>query len=238
MKGYNWKKLIVIMLISALIGALIGATGAIGLRAMLENGEMTVWVEKLNMMAPGLYVVALIFGIIGLVGYFYLNGQLKKEGYSIEEDSFYEKHEKMMSIIAMCSTICVIINFTAIGVNLYNETTIGVLIAVNVIVAFVGEVLHIALIKKVRPELDADPLDTKFKDNYYDKLDEYEKNKIGKACYQTVATMTMVYVGAFIACYIITLVFEVSPVICLPVGIIWLIQTILMVCYGNKGTKA
>lgn len=230
MKGYNWKKLIIIMLVSGFIGAL----GGLGLKFLLESADKMVWVQKLNHMAPGLYIVALIFGVIGLLGYVYFNNKLKKEGYSDEENSFYEKNENALSSIAMCSTLCAIINFTAIGLNLNNNTSIDVLLMVNVGVAFLGEVLHIALIKKVRPDLNADPLDTKFKNDFYDKLDEYEKNKTGKACYQTIAAMTMVYVIAFIVCYAITLVFEVSPIICLPVGVIWFVQSILMLYYSNK----
>lgn len=234
MKGYNWKKFIVFMVICGLVGAIGGGT----LQYLISVSDPQSWIRGLEQMAPSLYIVAFIVGVIGLIGYIFFNTKLKKENYSDEEDSFYERYEKIIDVTMMCSTLCAIINFMAIGLNLLETTPFDILFIINVVLAFVGEVLYISLVKKIRPELDADPLQANFKNHYFDKLDEYEKNKTGKACFQTISVMTVVYVVLFVACYILTLLFDISPIICLPVGIIWLTQTVLMTYYSSKEVKA
>lgn len=234
MKGYNWKKFIVFMVICGVIGAVGGGV----LQYLIHVSDPQSWLRGLEQIAPSFYIIAFIMGIIGLGGYIYFNNKLKKENYSDEEDSFYERHERMIDITMVCSTLCAIINFMAIGLNILETTPFDILLLINVVVAFVGEVLYISLVKKIRPELNADPLQVNFKSHYFDKLDEYEKNKTGKACFQTISAMTAVYVVLFIVCYILTLMFEISPIICLPVGIIWLVQTVLMTYYSSKEVKA
>ncbi|MEG0153189.1 MAG: DUF3169 family protein [Cellulosilyticaceae bacterium] len=237
MKSYNWKKGIVFFAGCGLIGAVLGGV----LKSLEGSGAIHVFAQQVQSMAPSMFVIAFIVGLIGLGGYFYFNAQLKKEQYSDEEGSFYEKHEKAMSIVMMCSTLCAIFNFTALGVNIFNTTALAnlffPLVFANVVVAFFGEVAHISLVKKVRPELDADPLKTSFTRDYFDQLDEYEKNKTGKACFKTLTAMVPLYVSLFLACYVLSIFFNVSAVICLPIGIMWGAQTILMTYYGNKKDK-
>lgn len=230
MKSYNWKKGIWIIVISGFIGAVVGL-----LMSMIEESNyLDTVVSVATSIAPSFYVIGFISGMIGLGGYFYFNGKLKKEHYCDEEGSFYDTHEKAMSIVMMCSTLCAVINFTALGINIFNSTPFAILFFVNVILAFWGEVAHVALVKKVRPELDADPLEINFNRDYFDKLDEFEKDKLGKACFKTISVMTPIYVFLFLLCYGISLIFNVSAVICLPIGIIWAVQTILMTYYNNK----
>lgn len=234
MKSYNWKKGIFYLIVCAVIGA-------VGGRLLVEITEDQIFyhlASTLKALAPSLFVVACILGIIGLGGYFYFNAKLKKEHYVDEEGSFYEVHEKTMSITLMCSTLCAVVNFTALGLNLGQMTSVWVLFIVNVVLTFIGEVAYISLNKKVRPELNADPLDKKFKKNYFEQLDEYEKNKIGKVCFDTLTAMVPVYIGLFLVCYVLTLVLDISSIICLPIGIMWALQTILMTYYSNKTPKA
>ena len=144
-----------------------------------------------------------------------------------------------MGITLMCCTLCAVINFTALGVNLFELTTpVSMLFMLNVCIAFLGEVGHISLVKKVRPELNADPLDPKFHEHYFDRLDECEKYKTGKASFNTLSAMIPLYGFLFIACYLLSTVFEISPAIYFPIGIIWGAQTILMTYYANKKPRA
>lgn len=235
MKGYNWKKSILFLIFWGFIGAVAGFL----MNLVERTGSLHNIASMLKTLAPSLFILALIVGIIGIGGYICFSIQLKKDGYRDEEDSFYEKHEKAMSIALMCSTLCAVINFTALGVNLFQITTfMGITFFINVGIAFLGEIGHISLIKKVRPELNADPLSRKFNKNYFDQLDEYEKNKTGKACFDTISAMTPLYVCLFLFCYALSQIFNISPVICLPIGIIWGGQTILMTYHSNKNHKA
>lgn len=235
MKSYNWKKGISIFIICGFIGAIVGS-----LISRMESADnLHNIVNVLEALAPSLFIVALITGIAGIGGYFYFSMQLKKDGYCEEEGSFYEKYEKVMGITLMCCTLCAVINFTALGVNLF-ELTIpaSMLFMLNVCIAFLGEVGHISLVKKVRPELNSDPLDPKFHEHYFDRLDECEKYKTGKASFNTLSAMIPLYVFLFIACYLLSRVFEISPAIYLPIGIIWGAQTILMTYHANKKPRA
>ncbi|MGL5676564.1 MAG: DUF3169 family protein [Cellulosilyticaceae bacterium] len=230
MKDYKWKKFAITMVVAIVVGLMIG----VSLRFLLATGNFEVIIENVVAVAPYTYVVATVFGVLSLLGYCYFNIKLKKENYSNEEDSFYERHEIALSIFMILATLCVIVNFTAMGLNMNTSSPLHILIGVNVILGFVGEVAYISLIKKVRPELNADPTDLKFSKSYFDKLDECEKNKVGKSCFQTMTAMMIVYIGMFMFCYLLTLVFDVSPIVCLPVGMIWFIQTILSTYYGSK----
>ncbi|MBU3812263.1 MAG: DUF3169 family protein [Candidatus Niameybacter stercoravium] len=234
MKSYNWKKGILYFIICGFIGAVAGAL----LSRVVSDNNLPNIVNVLETLAPSLFIIALIIGLIGIGGYFYFSIQLKKDGYCNEEGSFYEKHEMAMSIAMMCSTLCAVINFTALGVNFFKPTLATVIFMLNVCIAFLGEVGHISLVKKVRPELNADPLNPKFHKHYFDQLDECERNQTGKASFDTLSAMTPLYVFLFITCYLLSVAFNISPVICLPIGIIWGVQTILMTYHANKKPRA
>ncbi len=234
MKNYNWKKGILIILVCGLLGAIVGGA----LKRFMVKGNLQEIVGICKAISPGLFILAFVLTSIGLGGYFYFNAKLKKDHYCDEEGAFYERNEKSMSIIQICSTLGAIVNFTAFGVNLYQSTALASLFIINAVFAFLGEVCYVSLYKKVRPDLNADPLETGFKKNYYDQLDEYEKDKIGKSSFQTVSAMIPLYVFLFVGCYIVSMLFEISPVIYLPIGIMWTAQTVLLTYYGNKKTKA
>lgn len=168
MKNYNWKKGSLFVLACATVGFMLGGI----LKRVEGNMQVHTIVEFIQLMMPYLFVVAFISGSIGLGGYFYFKSKLKKDDYSNEENSFYERNEGLMSVLMMYSTLAAVINFTAIGMNLFNETSLGFLLVVNVVFSFCGEVGYISLIKKIRPELNADPLSTSFSRGYFDQLDE------------------------------------------------------------------
>ncbi|MBU3804975.1 MAG: DUF3169 family protein, partial [Candidatus Cellulosilyticum pullistercoris] len=78
------------------------------------------------------------------------------------------------------------------------------------------------------------PVGLKFKKDYFDKLDEFEKIKTGKASVKTISAMVGVYAVVFVICWILIMSLEVSPIICLPVGVLWLIQTLMMTYHSCK----
>lgn len=230
MRKSNWKKGVLFIGVCALAGFVVGRM----LSAIEGKVEVHNVISSIKAMMPYLYVIACISGLIGLGSYFYFNIKLKKDNYSNEEGSFYERNEKAMGVSLACATLSAVINFTALGINLLEHHVFGILFIVNVIISFWGEVGHVKLIKKVRPELNADPMSVNFSREYFDRLDEYEKNKVGKASMKTITAMTPIYVCLFLGCYIVTVILEISPVICLPIGIIWAAQTILYTYYSTK----
>ena len=232
MKDYKWGKALGLFVVCGLVGGILGG----GLQMLANIVEPTSMTEALNQFAPNLFLVALVCGVIGIVGYFYFNHLLKKDSYSNEEGSLFERNESKISIVMTFATVCAIVNFTAFGVNLSNDLASGyfVVFMVNVVLSFMGEVANISLVKKVRPELNADPVGPGFKKDYFDKLDECEKIKIGKASYKTISSMVVVYVTVFVICWLLIMAFEISPIICLPIGILWLMQTVISAYHSCK----
>lgn len=232
MKDYKWGKGLALMAVCALGGLVLGGSINFLVSAIEPNEIKSILIA----FAPNLFVLATISGIIGLSGYLFFNKRLKKDGYSNEEGSLYEHYENKMSVILFFSTACAILNFTAFGVNLTSIIGAGyfVLFMLNVVLAFVGEVANISLVKKVRPELSADPVNPRFVKNYFDQLDECEKIEVGRSSFKTMSTMTIVYVTTFVICWLLIMALEISPIICLPIGVIWFIQTVLMVYHSIK----
>ncbi|MGL4344926.1 MAG: DUF3169 family protein [Cellulosilyticaceae bacterium] len=232
MKDYKWGKFSVMLVVWGFIGACAGyAMNWLG-----SNSSPESIAAVCNQLAPNLFWVAFACGIIGLLGYVYFNHLFKKDGYSNEEGSLYDRYENRFGIVMTFATVGAIVNFTAFGVNLLNDISpiyFGMFI-INVIIAFMGEVSNISIVKKVRPELNADPVDSGFKQDYFDKLDEFEKIKMGKVCFKTVSAMVPVYVGVFVVCWFLIMALEVSPIICVPVGIIWFFQTVITVYHSCK----
>lgn len=232
MREYKWGKGLAFFALCGLLGAVIGGS----INFVMDTLEPTAIKMAFTQFAPNLILLALACGIIGIIGYFYYNTQLKKEGYSNEEGSFFDRHENKISIVMTFSTLCAILNFTALGLNLRSvlPSIYFACFILNVILAFMGEVANISLVKKVRPELNADPVSPGFRKEYFDQLDEFEKIQIGKASFKTISTMVGVYVSVFVICFLLIATLEVSLIICLPVGILWFMQTILMVYYSCK----
>ena len=232
MKDYKWGKGLGFIALCALGGAVVGFC----MQMFMGMSGLADMKSVFNQFAPNLFLVSFLCGIIGIGGYFYFNNLLKKDGYSNDEGSVFERYENKMSIVMTFSTVCAIVNFTAFGMNLLNdlEGWYFLVFIANVVLAFMGEVANVSLVKKVRPELNADPVDIGFNKEYFDKLDECEKIKVGKASYKTISSMLIVYLTVFVICWILIMTLEVSPIICLPIGVIWLMQTILMVYHSCK----
>lgn len=232
MKNYNWKKFIKIIVISAFLGGIVGFA-----MAYFQENSMIPNLDRVINSMPLLFVLSTVAGVVSLCMYFHYITKLKRDDFSIEENSYYEKHEIGITIALKLATICAILNFTAFGINIKNLTDLSYLFIVNVVLSLIGEVSYISLIKKLRPELNADPLDNKFSQKYYDKLDECEKHKVGKASLNTINSMTIVYIILFLISYLSCDFFNISPVVCLPIGLIWLIQTLLFTYFSVKVDK-
>ena len=103
---------------------------------------------------------------------------------------------------------------------------------VNMVIAFMGEVAYISLIKKVRPELNADPLVRGFKRDIYDKLDENEKIRAGKAGAKTISVMGGIYAIVFVVCFLLVIFLVVCPIIYLPLVVLLLVHTVVYAYYS------
>ncbi len=234
MKDYKWSRIIKYLLGGFIVGIVVGITK----KGILEYiGELDIN-SMLQSITPYVFILATILCSIGCGGYLYFNKLLKKDAYSNEEGSLYDKNDKKINVTMSLSTIGIIINFIAFGLSLGEEiveSSIFVLIIfiVNSVIGM-GEISNISLMKKIRPELNADPCDKEFKKEYFNKLDEREQFQVGRSSFKTVSAMVVSYLIVLLLCYVIIILFDITPLICLPVGGLWVLQTIILVHYSNK----
>jgi hypothetical protein len=234
MKKYDWEKFILITL-SALIGAallvallrMFGFAGAIG-SDFFEPTRMLCW-------------IAFICGMVGLLGYFYYRALLKKDGYSNEEGSFYEQKENRIRIVKTFSIVSYIIVFILFGLFLSNDWPdhsnnwiFNGIFFLNLFLGCLGEAANNSLIAKVRPELQEDLTGYGLNKTYFKNLDEREKEKAGSASFKTMNLMGFSYGLVLLICCVAVGAFDVSPMICLPVGALWFLQTVTMLYYSCK----
>lgn len=232
MKTYDWEKIIFIALSTLLGAALPGSL----LPLFGHAGKAMVIFSKLPEPTLMLYWIALICGIEGLWGYFYYRNLLKKDGYSNEEGSLYEKKEKRIQIVKSFSSFCIIINFMLLGLTQPNELPefYNWGYWVSTALGFAGALANIGLIAKVRPELDENITGIGFKKTYFKQLDEREKEKAGRVSFKTMNRMGLIYYCALLFCLVLIERFDVSPITCVTVGVLWFIQTVTMLYYSCK----
>ncbi len=232
MKTYDWEKLIFISLSALLGAALLGSL----LPVFGYTGKAMVILSTLPKLTLLLHWIALICGIVGFLGYLYYNNLLKKDGYSNEEGSFYDQKEKRIQITKAFSSFSIIINFMILGLTQSNELPAyyNWVIWVNTMLGFGGAFANNSLIAKVRPDLDENLTGSGFNKMYFEKLDEREKEKAGRASFKTINFMGFAYLSVLFICSVLIRSFNVSPIICLPVGVLWFLQTVTMLYYSCK----
>ena len=235
MKDYKWWSIIKYLLGGFIAGVVVGFTK----EGVLEYiGEMDID-SMLQSITPYVFILATILCSIGCGGYLYFDKLLKKDGYSEEEDSLYEKNEKKINVVMGLSTVGGILNFIAYGLYLGSTTEksiefVLILFVINCVLVFIATIYYLVLIKKIRPEFNPDPLAKDFEQEYFNKLDEREQFQVGKSSFKTLNTMMVSYIVVLILCYAMIILLEITPAICLPVGVLCMTQIILQVHYSNK----
>ena len=116
MKDYNWKKLIIVVVSCTILGGIVGM-----LTNMIISNNPIAFLEMIEPKFYYLYIAAAIIGTISLLfcGYFFTT--IKREGFSEDEGSFYQRNENKITVAMSMSTICGVLNFTALGLTITSE---------------------------------------------------------------------------------------------------------------------
>lgn len=143
MKKFDWEKIIFIALSvfmgASLFGSLVPLFG--------YTGKGVVILSKLPEPILMLTWIAFICGIVGLLGYFYYNNLLKKDGYSNEEESFYDQKENRIKIVKAFSSVCCILIFMVLGLPESNNlpTYYNWVMYVNIPICYLGALANNSL---------------------------------------------------------------------------------------------
>lgn len=232
MKEFDWEKFILIAFCIFLGGALLTSL----LPPLGFSDKAMVIFSKLPELGPTLYWIALVCGLVGILGYFYYGALLKKDGYSNEEGSCYDQKDNRIRIVKTFSIFCSIFTLMALGLTMLKDLPdyYDWLFFLTAFLGCLGEIANNSLIKTVRPELEEDLMGLGLNKTYFEKLDEREKEKAGRASFKTMNLMGFAYCLALFICFVLIGRLDVSPIICIPVGVLWFLQTVTMLYYSCK----
>lgn len=93
MKDYKWVKGLGWIALCALGGMILSW----GIQIFLNIVEASSIKQVFHKFIPNLFWIALVCGLIGILGYFYFNVLLKKDHYSNDEGCLFEKCENKIN---------------------------------------------------------------------------------------------------------------------------------------------
>lgn len=232
------RKFVLIMVVSGLIGAVIG-----GLSSMdFSEG----WEEPQNLLADFLYTTApwavivcnMAMIIVGTL--YYRKG--KKLYFACRDKVEEEAEEEYEQIDAIFSKGMIFINmsmvvsyglFACFAVNLIKYVEVSgpkmFIVLCMVLIAFIGGVfgsiklsqLYVDLMRVMNPRLSGSVYDSKFHEKWEDSCDEYEKMMIYKSAYRAFMTTNKVCSFCWVVSMILGMFYEINALPAVMVTIIW-----------------
>ncbi len=225
MKKNKVIKFIAFFIGCLIVGFIVGFIGGI----LLKGKDFPPFQQTIENSYPFVLTLTTIILAFGIISYFIHAYKLKKDVYSDDENSYYTRNETCISISSVSITIAIIINSFSFALIAYSgfEPIYPFIIWIAIaLIGFLFETRYVKLTFKVRPELDCDPSSFTFKDDYFDNLDEFEKIKMGKASFKTFSFMIGSFASMLMVCAILCSALNITPLICLPIAILWIIHTV------------
>lgn len=243
-----WKSFLLIILISGFCGGIIGFCISFFSEDILQNGIIEVlsafWNKYVGMVSSILLFVLnlVVFILIELRGR--KAGKLLKE-WDQEDNEYYERVDKMLSVDLMLITVIKLLNLILIGMALYNlrdmdlketlralATTVVFLAASFIHIHYQKNIVN--LIKEYNPEKKGSVYDKKFQKKWLESCDEAEKAKIGEASYRSYRKMNNVYTIVLLVVIVAGYSFSIGRTPLLLTGGLFLVNTIIFLLEGIK----
>lgn len=232
-KKYTMLKFIAIMVISMLVGAVVGGTMA----AFLDNTD-TASAALLSWLAAVLPTVHwVVFALLTVVSFgLYFAARtvvFAFERSGSENEKLSERADTLITFSMLANSLNMIFVYCIFGMlcalpmvlNLENSINVLVLFA-TIIVTTAHNVYSIKLYKRLAPEKRGDPLDFKFGKEWIDSCDEAEKMLIYKASYSTYKLMQVVLLAVWVLTAILGPFFDIGIYPMVIITIIWLAHTV------------
>ena len=236
------KKFIPIVIISAIVGGVIGACASS--EGIVDSLRMvSIVIENVLFVSmPWIIIINCVAGFAATI-YIYRNSCKNYQsnlpadkGEDMEEAVFNEIDHKL-SIGMMILAICLIVNFVIFGAMVSNlaryAATYGILMFVSFIIFVITnfglakmQQIYVDFVKIMYPEKQGSVYDPKFNEKWEESCDELEKLIIYKASYKAYKTNTFACCIAMVAMILLSLFFSFGPLPAMVVGAIWMATTV------------
>lgn len=229
-----FKGFAIMMVISAMIGAVIGG-GFKYLQENLGDNLSEFLVNRLMMITPyASLVLSILVIIVSVVIYKNSRKNLKLWNQSDEQEEMIDNIEEKLSYVLLFTSVNLILGFFFFGAGMAllseDSYTKVILFLVGFIVCVVSTILIqnkvVNLEKEINPFLNGSVYDFKFSQKWLDSCDEAIKLNIYKSSFKAHKSVTNTCLILWIICVIGYDFFDFGIMPLVMVTIIWLVQTV------------
>ena len=244
-----FKSFIIIMIISAIAGGILGGMSIYFKDSLSENLPDFI-MNILEAITPFASVVlSLLVIITSSIVYKKLTKELKIWNESDEEDMI-DKIEEKLSYILLLSSVNLIMGFFFFGVgfalpsdylDLNGDIVKRILFFVGFVLCVLSSILiqkkFVNLEKEINPMLKGSVYDTKFSEKWIDSCDEAIKMNIYKSSYKAYRAVTNTCLILWLVCVLGYNVWDFGIMPLFIVTTIWLVQTVAYCLESIKNSK-
>ena len=244
-----FKSFIIIMIISAIAGGILGGMSIYFKDSLSENLPDFI-MNILEAITPFASVVlSLLVIITSSIVYKKLTKELKIWNESDEEDMI-DKIEEKLSYILLLSSVNLIMGFFFFGVgfalpsdylDLNGDIVKRILFFVGFVLCVLSSILiqkkFVNLEKEINPMLKGSIYDTKFSEKWIDSCDEAIKMNIYKSSYKAYKAVTNTCLIFWLVCVLGYNVWDFGIMPLFIVTTIWLVQTVAYCLESIKNSK-
>ena len=244
-----FKSFIIIMIISAIAGGILGGMSIYFKDSLSENLPDFI-MNILEAITPFASVVlSLLVIITSSIVYKKLTKELKIWNESDEED-IIDKIEEKLSYILLLSSVNLIMGFFFFGVgfalpsdylDLNGDIVKRILFFVGFVLCVLSSILiqkkFVNLEKEINPMLKGSVYDTKFSEKWIDSCDEAIKMNIYKSSYKAYKAVTNTCLILWFVCILGYNVWDFGIMPFFIVTTIWLVQTVAYCLESIKNSK-
>ena len=240
-----FKGFAIMMVISAMIGAVIGG-GFKYLQENLGDNLSEFLVNRLMMITPyASLVLSILVIIVSVVIYKNSRKNLKLWNQSDEQEEMIDNIEEKLSYVLLFTSVNLILGFFFFGAGMAllseDSYTKVILFLVGFIVCVVSTILIqnkvVNLEKEINPFLNGSVYDFKFSQKWLDSCDEAIKLNVYKSSFKAYKSITNTCLILWIVCVLGYNFFDFGIMPLVMVTIIWLVQTIAYCIESIKCSK-
>ncbi|MBU5335568.1 DUF3169 family protein [Intestinibacter bartlettii] len=240
-----FKSFAIMMVISAIVGAIIGS-GSIYLQEHMGNNLSDFLLNALMMITPyASLVLSILVIVVSVVIYSNSRKKLKLWNQSDEQEEIIDNIEEKLSYVLLFASVNLIIGFFffGAGMGLFSEDSYGkvILFFFGFIVCVVSTVLIqnkvVNLEKEINPFLNGSVYDFKFSQKWLDSCDEAIKLNVYKSSFKAHKSVTNTCLILWIVCVLGYSFFDFGIMPLVMVTIIWLVQTVSYCIESIKCSK-
>lgn len=245
-----FKSFIIIMIISAIAGGILGGMSIYFKDSLSENLPDFI-MNILGIITPfASLVLSILVIIVSSIVYKNSTKELKIWNESDEEEDIIDKIEEKISYILLLVSVNLILGFFFFGVTFalpsdYLDINLDI---VKILSFFGGFILCVAssiliqkkfvnLEKEINPMLKGSVYDTKFSKKWIDSCDEAIKMNIYKSSYKAYRAVTNTCLILWLVCVLGYNVWDFGIMPLFIVTIIWLVQTVAYCLESIKYSK-